>query len=209
MKLTAPFFSLEASGSFRSLLTCGRFQGRQWCRATKPHNQTATPKRVAMRACMSFLSPRWATFPQSWRDSWLTTPVGEQVGPQQSYLGYNLNRYRRFLAPAPAYPALPGTAAHSTSVFTATGDIGYVKFDLRFYEPTVGCWGVSLHDVTSGPATPRYDNTVAVVYQVWPDIITFYLNALSPGTYLFVAKPFDIAGRFDPGAAGPRIATVT
>jgi len=111
-KLTAPLFSLDATGKLADSLIFQSWRGRPYCRRLKNPAATPTPKQIGTRLLVGLCSSIWSTLPQATRDLWELYNPALNMPAFHRFLGFNLDRAARNLPPSLNPTPTGGYAIH-------------------------------------------------------------------------------------------------
>lgn len=110
-KLTAPLFSLEATGKLGDDLVVQTWRGRPYCRRFSRPRKNPTPKQRGSRLYVGLFAQLWRTLSPAWLAQWTAYKPGLNIPPFQRFIGYNLDRAALDLAPR-LYPGADEPALH-------------------------------------------------------------------------------------------------
>lgn len=105
VKLTGPGLGKKAGGSLAGQLTFSNWKGKAYLKKLTKAKQPQTPRQVAMRAVMSFLSAEWAGISDPRKATWDDLAANANISPFNAYQKENLKRARNMQAPSQVWPA--------------------------------------------------------------------------------------------------------
>jgi hypothetical protein len=166
--------SLDASGTLANTITFSKWKGRNVLRQRViPSNPKSGPQ-TGMRAMMKFLGSYWATLSAANKATWEARAALTNVSPFNSFVAYNMVRWRSFKGPTKVDPAVDTAAAGAAPTTTATGGIRQIQLSIADGAPAPG-WGWIIHGSITTGFTPGYDNCIAVVARTGTP--TIYIHA--------------------------------
>lgn len=163
MKVTAPGFALDASGSLGGAIVASKWKGRQYFRTlVTPHNPQSAAQ-TAVRAMMKFLSQQWAGIATADQADW--QPLADQrvISPFNAFVSFNQRNWRDFIAPSQVLPATrSGTIATigTPTAVESQGRITTVSIPISAAEDG---WGVAVFRSTTNGFTTSPVNLIAVL----------------------------------------------
>jgi hypothetical protein len=110
-RTTAPLFSLDASGSLANAIVFSKWRGRQFVRRHTIPKNPRTAAQMGVRAMMKFLSQSYAANKTDIDTNFATPAANANVSPFNSYVAYNMSRWRQMKGPSIVYPATDVTTA--------------------------------------------------------------------------------------------------
>ncbi len=182
VRVKAPLFSLDASGTVGSAVVFSKWKGRNYARRhAKPSNPRSATQ-VAVRAAFRFLTTEWAGLLTANKSTWTALAAASNISAFDAYVAYNQARFRNGLSFANVYPYAGTGATASAPVTTATGGVRQVSLSIAD-GATPPDWGWLIHKGATG-FTPSWANVVHAVHRaatptVWVD------TPLAAGTYYY------------------------
>lgn len=187
VKLTAPMFSLGASGTIGKAVTFAGWKGRPYARERVIPANPKTVLQVAMRAMLKFLSQAWVDVGTTPQGTWDERAKQGNYSPFNAYVGANMARWRQFLPPSQTDPA-PATGTPPVATLdTATGGENHIT--LAFTITTLNdVWGVAIFRSPSGTFTPSLANCIAVIPVTGTGALQYTDSGMDAGTFYYDAK---------------------
>lgn len=205
MKVTAPGFSLDASGSLGGAIVASKWKGRNYFRELVRPSNPKSGSQVGVRAMFKFLAQYWASLSTANQATWQDLADQLVASPFNGFMSANQKRWRNFLAPGQEDP-VGGTGTQDTySGWAATAGVRQVTLDITVGVANDG-WGVAIFRGATG-FTPAFSNCIAVIPAVGAADYSFVDTPLDPGTYYYNARGFTTDGSLD-SAQGEVSATV-
>ena len=195
VKLTAPLFSLGASGTIGKAVTYSNWKGRAFARQRViPHNPQSGGQ-VGARAMWAFITQNWAALTTAEKATWEARAGQTIISPFNAYTSYNAKRFSTFNAPSQEDPAAEANTPGTIVTFTATGGVREVVLDIAL-SVAADNWGIAVFRSTSTGFTPSITN---LVYARLLDSVTpiqIVDTPLDPDTYYYDAKVFTDDGLY-------------
>jgi len=197
--------SLAASGKLGGAIVFSSWKGRPVVRQLVTPSNPKSPKQLARRAMMRFLTQQWATNGATPQASWNALAKATNIAPVNAYVGFNQDRWTQFKPPTWEYLHAAGTPA-STAVTTATAGVGQATLSVALGTINDN-WGVIMFAKLGSAPTGIFSEVLWINQGlVTPSVAV--ITPLIPGTWHFKAQPFSKYG--DMGTIGAdTFATVT
>ena len=194
VKVSAPAMSLEASGKLGGALVFSKWKGRAYIRSlVTPANPKSGPQK-GVRAMMKFLSQAWAALAAGTKADWQDRADQTTISTFNAFIGYNMNRWRRFLTPTQLDPATEASTALTVSAITATAAIRQITLSLTPSGAT-NIWGFAIFRSPTGTFDGVFSNCIAAVPANAGNAISYVDTPLEAGTYYYSARIFNIDGK--------------
>lgn len=176
-----PLFSMDASGTIAKAVTYSKWKGINYVRRHAiPYNPKAATQ-VAVRAMFKAMTQAWAGIGAVAQATWDALTSGQDKSPFNSYVGYNLSRYRDGLGFAFSYPYAGAGTAPGAPTTTPTGGVRHVNLSIAD-GANPGDFCMICKGLTG--FTPSWANCIAIVPRVGTP--TVYVDSpLNPGTYYY------------------------
>jgi len=152
---------------------------------------------------LKFLSQWWTNVPSGKKATWEDRADSRVISPFNAYVGYNLARWRNFLAPSLADPALEAAAAPAAPTTTPTDGTRQISLSIADGSPAPDL-GYIIHRSGTTGFTPSFANAIAVIPTLGTDPTVYIDTPLALGTYYY-----RIAGFMDDGKMGTLEAEIT
>ena len=207
VRVNGPAFSLEASGSLAGALVFSRWKGRPYIRELVKPSNPRTGGQVGIRQMLRFLTQEWQGIPSASQVTWKDRADSKVVSNFNAYVGYNVYRWRDFLAPTKEDPE--GTTGTPPVVGTLTAVAGVRSITVTQAITTVNDgWGVIFFRSPTSTFSTSYDKAKHTGAIPVTGPVVFVDGPLTPGTYYYNARAFTGDGQL--GAEGTECsATVT
>lgn len=194
MKVTAPLFSLDASGTLGKAIVASKWKGRNYMRRHVVPSNPRSNGQTANRAMMAFLSQYWDQMTTLNQALWDELAAQGNFSPFNAYVRYNLNRWKQFTYPfeTPTSVSAAPSAPTISSVVAGSG-----QFQLNITEGAgVLNWGtVTFVELTVDPTAAKLlvknvsyaEFTAALAHSV-------VISHLAAGTYRAKCLTFNTDG---------------
>jgi len=191
-RVAGPAMSMEASGKLAGTIVFSRWKGRSVVRQLVTPNNPKSAKQVSMRACMRFLSHRWATIATDDQATWQDAANARKISPFNAYTSENQAAWRNFLPPSINTPIARATTSGTAPTVDATAGVRQVTITI-----TPGTEnntdGYVIFRQTGGEVTPSISTAIAMVPKTGASE-TYVDTPLTPATYHYKARPFSADG---------------
>ncbi len=193
VKVTAPLFSLDASGSLAGALVYSKWKGRNYVRQLVKPSNPRSGGQTGMRAVFKFLTQIWDGLSDANKATWESRAEDAIISTFNAFVSYNLDRTRNYEAPGKQDPALdtgtPSAITNETATagersITLSGDTG------------VGAeqWGVAIFRSPTSSFTLAWDNMIAAIEVPASDSFAYVDSPLEPATWYYNFKSFTDEG---------------
>lgn len=193
-----PAFGFEAAGSIQRTMVFSNWKGRSTVKFSAQVTNPNTAPQVARRAMMRFLSTAFGTLSAANIATWASLSIQRNISAYNAWLGYNMDRWTRYLPPTKAFPAAESEDAQEIQNPSATALKRSIVLDLDSAEALQG-WGIVIHRSTTPAFTPAIDNVIRTSY--WDGNVasdfTWKDGPLTPDTYYYRFWTFSIDGKSD------------
>jgi hypothetical protein len=209
VKVNAPAFSLDASGSLANAITFSKWKGRNYVRSLVRPSNPKSVLQVAVRSMMKFLAQNWASMTAPEQADWLDLAKATSISNFNAFVAANMTRWRQMHAPSTYTPATEAGTQAACAAATAVG--GYHQAVVTFNVAGVNDgWGIAIERNT----VDVYKGTIAAIVGVIPtpaaEAIEWTDTPLTAGTYYYYWRRFTRFGKLDgPFAQGSLSAVVT
>lgn len=207
VRVQAPAFSLEASGSLGGAIVFSRWKGRPYVRElVKPANPKSGGQ-VGIRAMLRFLSQDWKNIGAVAQASWDDRANAKVVSNFNAFIGYNVYRYRDFLAPTDTDPEAATDVQPTLGALAAVAGVRSITVTQPITAAADG-WGIMFFRSPTGTFTSTFDKLKRIGKIAATADVVFVDSPLDPGTYYYEVRSFTKDGQL--GAASTEVnATVT
>lgn len=202
MKLTGPFMSLEASGSFGNQITAGLWNHRQWVKKKPRPSQPRTVAQRQARCRIGHLRAFWRNLvdinDELIQDEWNALNPDPTISGFNYYVKYNLERWATGQGPK-FYPTFASSNGSTNQYFGVTPGIRQIAWRSSENNPNVTVFG-TLWFLTTALATPTPSDLLWISGSQY-FIGTQYavlLKFIEPGTYYLWSQCFYGDGNIDP-----------
>ena len=206
-RTTAPFMSMDASGTLGKTLTASRWKGRSYMRLRVIPANPKTAMQVAFRAMMKFLGQTWSGLTDMDKVTWNNQAGANNYSPFNAFVSTNQKRWGSFLSPSQQSPAdLTGTAA---TLATPVG-VGGVRMATVTIATTAAAdgWGLYVYRTPGGAPAGTQDEVIAVLEMDGTSTV-FVDSPLEPGAYQYKVRGFAKSGKQGTLTASSGAVTVT
>lgn len=195
VKVTAPLFSLGASGTIGKAITFSNWKGRNYVRERVVPTNPRTGGQVGARAMFKFLTQNWNALSSANKATWQDAADQIVISPFNAYVRENQRRFATFNAPGQEDPVGETGTAPTLTTFSATGGVREVVLDLDLTALDDG-WGVVVFRATTTGFTPSITNIVFANLLNTINPIQIVDTPLDPDTYYYDAKTFTDDGLY-------------
>lgn len=203
--VSAPLMSLGASGKLGGAIVFSSWKGRPVVRQLVTPSNPKSPKQIARRAMMRFLSQSWAPLGATPQATWVTPAKATNIAPVNAYTAYDQRLWTQFNPPTSSYQHAAGTPA-TTAVITATGGVGQVSLSVALGTINDN-WGVVIFGKIAVAPTGLFTEVFFVDQGLTTPALSV-ITPLIPGTWHFKARPFSLYGDWGTlGAAATAVVT--
>lgn len=186
VKLKGPALSTHASGTLADILTFGTSKKRNTLRKKPTPKQPRSGLQVSMRAMMKFLSQEWTNISTSDKATWANAYPDPQLNDYNSYLSYNLQRWRSLRAPTKAFPATQTGLFGYTHALWVVGGVRHTLCATRFDTDPRDAWTGFLYHKYGSPPTMGVD-TMIHVYKIEDTAAHYWTHTpLQTGQHYYV-----------------------
>lgn len=195
VKLTAPLFSLGASGTIGKAVTYSNWKGRAFARQRVIPNNPKSGGQVGARAMWAFITQNWDALTSAEKATWEARAAQTIISPFNAYTSYNAKRFATFNAPSQEDPAAEANTPGTILTFTATGGVREVVLDIEL-SVAADNWGIAVFRSTTTGFTPSITNVVFARLLDSTTAIQIVDTPLDPDTYYYDAKCFTDDGLY-------------
>jgi hypothetical protein len=207
VRVQAPALSLEASGTIAGALTFSKWKGRPYVRERVDPSNPKSGGQVGVRSMLSFLSKQWQYIATSDQETWSDKANAKVISDFNAYMGYNLFRWRDFLAPTQHDPEATSDTPCTPGAGSATAGVRSITVDQAISAAADG-WGVMFFRDLSPAFATTFDKLKHVGQIVGTADVTFVDSPLVPDTYYYNMRSFTADGQLS-AEIGEVNATVT
>lgn len=197
VKLTAPCFSLGASGTIGKAVTFAAWKGRAYARERVVPANPQSDMQVSMRAMLKFVSQTWDAIGSTPKGSWADRAAASNISNFNAYVAANMRRWREFQAPSQTDPAAETGDQPTATLDSAVGGVRHMDLTFTITDKK-DAWGVAIFRSPTGTFDTSVGNCIAVLLidangtLVWTD------SNLDAGTYYYDARFFTKEGALGP-----------
>lgn len=197
VKVQAPMLSLGASGSLAGALVFSKWKGRPYVRELVKPSNPKSGGQVGIRSMMSFLSKQWTNVSSANQVTWQDRADAKVISTFNAYIGYNVFRWRDFLAPTQHDPEATADTAPVDGAGSAVAGVRSITVTQAITTANDG-WGVAFfRDLTTAFAT-TFDKLRNVGRIVGAGDVDFVDSPLVPDTYYYNMRSFTEDGQLGP-----------
>jgi len=193
VKLKGPMMSLDASGKLAGAIVFSKWKGRNYARALVTPSNPQSGGQTGMRMMLRYLSQYWADLSTAKQDTWNDLADQKVVSQFNAYVGFNLAKWRNFLAPMEQSTGDRSGAGATIANFAATAGVRQVTLD---WDSTVELQGqcVLLFRSTDTGFDSGFTNLVQAVYTKEVDSYSWVDTPLAAGTYYYQLRSCSSSG---------------
>lgn len=213
MKVTAPLFSLDASGSIGGAIVASKWKGRNYMRRLVTPANPRSDGQVSNRAVMRFLSQAWANLTELEQAAWDLLAAQGNFSPFNAYVKRNMQLWTQWSYPRIGPDYLPVSVPATPDTLTATGGVGQISGTVDENDPNADGWGIvyylnDTNDQTVAKTDLKVFNTIEF-NDGDPISLAYVITGLEPGEYYVKAKLIGNDGGESAAYKVSALATVT
>lgn len=187
VRVNGPAFSLEASGQLAGAIVFSKWKGRPYIRElVKPSNPRSGPQ-VGIRAMLRFLTQNWQYVSSVNQATWKDRADAKVISNFNAYVGYNVYRWRDFLAPTQHDPEAATDTPPTLGTLAAAAGVRSITVTQPITTAADG-WGVCFFRSLTGTFTSTFDKLRYVGRIVGTADVVFVDSPLDPGTYYYEVR---------------------
>lgn len=207
VKLAGPCMSVGASGKLGGVLVYSNWKGIAYARTLVTPSNPKSVGQVSVRAMMKWLSQQWKNIGSTAQNTWLDRAAIANVSAFNAYCGYNLFRWRNFLAPTDTFPEATTDVAPTEGTLAAVASERTITVTQPITTAADG-WGIMFFRSPTGTFESGYDNLKHIGLIAATADVVFIDTPLAAGTYYYEIRSVTKDGQL--GAASSEVdATVT
>lgn len=187
VKLAGPCMSLGASGKLGGALVFSGWKGRPYARTLVTPANPKSVGQVSVRAMMKWLSQQWKNIGAGPQATWEDRAKVSNVSPFNAYCGYNLFRWRNFLAPTDSFPEATDDTAPVEGVLAAVASERTITVTQPVTTANDG-WGIAFFRGLVTGFDSGYDNLKHIGLVDGTDDVVFIDTPLAPDEYFYVIR---------------------
>jgi hypothetical protein len=186
MKVTAPLFSLDASGSIGGAIVASKWKGRNYMRRLVIPSNPKSDGQTTNRAVMRFLSQSWALLTALQQADWNVLAAQGNYSPFNAYARAGMMRWTQWNYPQIHPTNVDSTVPATPTALSAAGGVGVISGTLSTVAaPGTTCWGGFLYaNLTNDLVIAKGDLKVA---NYWEGLngtgVNYSIAGLAPGSY--------------------------
>jgi hypothetical protein len=183
---------MEASGKLAGTIVFSRWKGRPVVRQlVTPHNPKSA-KQVSMRACLGFLSHRWAGIEPANQNTWAEAANARKISTFNAYTSTNQAAWRNFLPPSISAPPRRNSPSGTAPTVNVTPGVRQVTVDI--IPGTLNDTdGYVIFRALGEEVTPSISSAIAMIPTI-TGYATYVDTPLDPGEYHYKVQPFSSDG---------------
>ncbi|MEE9602965.1 MAG: hypothetical protein V3V75_06660 [Thermoguttaceae bacterium] len=194
VRVQAPALSLSASGSRGGAMVFSNWKGRAYVRELVKPSNPKSGGQVGIRQMLKFLSQDWTNIGATPQASWEDRADQAVVSPFNSYIGYNMFRWRDFLAPTDTDPEATADSPATMGTLAAVAGVRSITVTQPITTASDG-WGVIFFRDTSSSIAVAFDNARHTGKIAATADVVFVDSPLAAGTYYYRCSHFTKDGR--------------
>lgn len=194
VKVNAPALSLAASGSLGGAMVFSSWKGRAYVRSLVIPSNPKSGGQVGVRQLFKFLSQQWAGLGAGPQATWEDRADQKIVSPFNAFMGFNLARWRDFLAPSDTDPPAITDTQPTLGVTTAVAGVRSITLTIPI-DPAEDGWGIACFRSPTGEFDTAFDNLIGVGIVSGTDDVVVVDTPLDPGTYYYDFRAFTLDGQ--------------
>lgn len=184
VKLAAPCLSMGASGKLGGALVFSNWKGIAYARSLVTPANPKSVGQVSVRSMMKWLSQQWKSIGAPAQATWVDRAKSANVSPFNAYCGYNLFRWRNFLAPTDTFPEDTTDVAPTEGTLAAVASERTITVTQPITTAADG-WGIMFFRALTTAFDSGYDNLKFVGLIAATDDVVFIDTPLVPDEYFY------------------------
>jgi hypothetical protein len=194
MKVTAPLFSLDASGSLGGAIVASKWKGRNYMRRLVIPANPRSGGQTANRAIVGFLAQIWAGLSAPDQATWNDLAAQGNFSAFNALVRYDAKRWTQFAYPTRLLPIVEAGFGGTVNVVTVTGEVGQASGSFTNTVAGANPWGyVCAVNVDNDELFVKSDVRLFGL-STGADTPVFVLTNMTPGTYYAKVARFDKYG---------------
>jgi len=206
VRVQAPCLSLDASGSLGGAIVFSKWKGRPYVRELVKPSNPKSGGQVGVRAMMSFLTKDWSNIGSTNQATWADRADAKVVSTFNAYVGYNMFRWRDFLAPTQHDPEASADTPATLGTLSLTLGVRSITVTQAVTTASDG-WGILFFRSPTGTFSTAFDNLIGAKPVDGTNDVTWVDSPLDPGAYYYDTREFTEDGQLS-GETGEETETV-
>lgn len=184
VKLAGPCMSLQASGKLGGALVFSNWKGIAYARTLVTPANPKSVGQASVRAMMRWLSQQWKNIGTTPQGTWADRAKIANISPFNAYCGYNLFRWRNFLAPTDSFPEAATDTPSTAGALSLVASERTITATQAITTAADG-WGVLFFRSPTGTFATGYDNLKHIGLISGTDDVVFIDTPLAAGDYYY------------------------
>lgn len=193
VKTRGPLLSLAAGGSLGKTVTSSQWKGRSYLKKLAAPTDPRSGLQIGTRTMFAFISKQWDWLNAAAKATWEAAATLEDISPFNAYLGYNLDRWGRYVAPSWKYPATEDGSFSTGYGLTGTQEGRLIHLTFT-HSPPANMWGVWIVATLTPPAIDDQSQVILVEFINTVTPLELYWRPPSTGTWYFRPRSFCVQG---------------
>lgn len=194
VRVNGPALSLEASGSIAGAMTFSSWKGRSYVRERVIPANPRSGGQVGVRQMLKFLAQDWSNIGATPQASWETKADQKVISEFNAYIGYNMFRWRDFLAPTDTDPEADTDVDPVEGTLAAVAGVRSITVTQPITTANDG-WGVIFFRSPTTSFSTSFDKAKATKKISGTDDVNFVDSPLDAGTYYYMIRSFTLDGQ--------------
>lgn len=194
MKVTAPLFSLDASGTIGKAFTASKWKGRNYMRRHTVPSNPRSDNQTSNRAMIAFLAIYWRSMSALNQALWNDLASQGNFSPFNAYTRFNMNLWKQFQYPFET-PTSVAAAPSAPTISSSVGGVGQIQLNITEGAGVLNWGTISYVQLTVDPTAAKSlvknisqaEFTAALAHSV-------IIPHLAPGTYRAKCSTFNADG---------------
>lgn len=194
MKVTAPLFSLDASGSIGGAIVASKWKGRNYMRRLVTPANPQSDGQTTNRGIMGFLARAWAGIAALDQAAWNDLAAQGNFSPFNAYVRYNMRLWTQWTYPIQSIPDDGSGTAGTIATVTAAGGVGQISGTVALTGDQVDNWGLAFYvNGTNDTVIAKTDLKLAIEKRDTSGQ-PYAITNLDPGVYYVKCVVWTIGG---------------
>jgi hypothetical protein len=194
MKVTAPLFSLDASGSLGGAIVASKWKGRNYMRRLVIPANPRSGGQTANRALIAFLSQVWAGLTAPNQATWNALAAQGNFSPFNAFVRADAMRWTQLKYPSKEPSPTEAGFGGTVNVVTVAGEVGQATGQFTNTVAGVNPWGYVVAVNADNDTLYAKSDVRLFGLSTGADVPGFVLINMDPGTWYAKVARFDEDG---------------
>jgi len=206
-RVSAPLFSLDASGTVANAIVFSKWRGRQYVRRHARPKNPRSAGQIGIRAAMKFLAQAYTDNKGDIDTNFADPSKSANVSFFNAYVAYNIRRWRQAHGVSIEYPATESANSITITQGLTAGQRNIIVSVTA--SATTLLWAIAIYRSTATITTVNWNNCIAII-PVTDGAAHLYTDApLVAGTYHYRAAAINNTGKIGTACADASATSTT